>query len=234
MVTASNEVAQHCTLTADAANNSQQQVEEGRKLIVNTSSLVNELEAIIVDSNQAMAELADESRNITSILETIRGIAGQTNLLALNAAIEAARAGESGRGFAVVADEVRTLAQRTSESTEEIDTLITSLTQRTQVVSEKLSSSLEGSKQTVETTQQTKSVFEAIEQSVDSIRDLATQIASAAEEQNLVTEEINKNIHDLNDEASRAQGIAEDSRQTSDKMNEISTDLNTLVGRFKT
>ena len=80
----------------------------------------------------------------------------------------------------------------------------------------------------------TKSVFEAIEQSVDSIRDLATQIASAAEEQNLVTEEINKNIHDLNDEASRAQGIAEDSRQTSDKMNEISTDLNTLVGRFKT
>ncbi len=234
MVTASNEVAQHCTLTADAADNSQQQVEEGRKLILNTSTLVNELEAIIVDSNQAMAELADESRNITSILETIRGIAGQTNLLALNAAIEAARAGESGRGFAVVADEVRTLAQRTSESTEEIDTLITSLTQRTQVVSEKLSSSLEGSKQTVETTQQTKSVFEAIEQSVDSIRDLATQIASAAEEQNLVTEEINKNIHDLNDEASRAQGIAEDSRQTSDKMNEISTDLNTLVGRFKT
>ena len=142
------------TLTADAANNSQQQVEEGRKLIVNTSTLVNELEAIIVDSNQAMTELADESRNITSILETIRGIAGQTNLLALNAAIEAARAGESGRGFAVVADEVRTLAQRTSESTEEIDTLITSLTQRTQVVSEKLSSSLDGSKQTVETTQQ--------------------------------------------------------------------------------
>ena len=234
MVTASNEVAQHCTLTADAADNSQQQVEEGRKLILNTSTLVNELEAIIVDSNNAMAELADESRNITSILETIRGIAGQTNLLALNAAIEAARAGESGRGFAVVADEVRTLAQRTSESTEEIDTLITSLTKRTQVVSEKLSSSLEGSKQTVETTDQTKSIFEAIEQSVDSIRDLATQIASAAEEQNLVTEEINKNIHDLNDEASRAQNIAEDSRQTSDKMSEISTDLNTLVGRFKT
>ncbi|MCC9660424.1 methyl-accepting chemotaxis protein [Pseudoalteromonas sp. MB41] len=76
-----------------------------------------------------------------SIISVIRGIAEQTNLLALNAAIEAARAGDHGRGFAVVADEVRALSQRTSESTEEIATQLSTLRKMSDQVSKEMAAS---------------------------------------------------------------------------------------------
>ena len=234
MVSTSNEVAQNCNETASAADNSQQQVQQGRQYIQETSESVNLLEDIIVGSNDAMKELAEESANITSILDTIRGIAEQTTLLALNAAIEAPRAGAQGSGYALVADEERPLAQKTAESTEEIDTLISSLTKRTGIVSEKLSSSLEHSMQTVETTEKTKAVFEAIQQSVTTIRDMATQIAAAAEEQHSVAEDINLNITNVHDEALKANETSVQSETNSQTLNHLSDELTSLVSRFNT
>mgnify|MGYP000038262122 FL=1 len=102
----------------------EQSASTGTDIIQQASDEMTKVSAAVSEAAAVISELGAQSDMITSIVNTIRGIADQTNLLALNAAIEAARAGDQGRGFAVVADEVRQLAARTSSSTEEISQMI--------------------------------------------------------------------------------------------------------------
>lgn len=96
-----------------------------------TTSLMKEVDLSIREANEkleqlglGMREIGGASDQIATIIKVIDEIAFQTNILALNAAVEAARAGEAGLGFAVVADEVRTLAQRCTQATKDIGSVI--------------------------------------------------------------------------------------------------------------
>src|SRR5690606_27894678 len=93
---------------------------------------INEIGESSRTSSRAFEQLAERSRQITGIVQTMGENADQTNLLALNAAIEAARAGDSGRGFAVVADEVRKLAERALAAAKEVAELIGSMRDHTE------------------------------------------------------------------------------------------------------
>ncbi|AZE54777.1 Methyl-accepting chemotaxis protein [Pseudomonas synxantha] len=233
MVATANEVARSCSAAATSADEGYRDVHNGQQHIGEATSSVHKLSADLQKSTQTMELLEQDSKNINTILDTIRSIAEQTNLLALNAAIEAARAGDQGRGFAVVADEVRALARRTADSTGEIDSLLGNLARRTQEVTQQMQGSLLVSHASVERIQQARDSFDKIRGSVDSIRDQNTQIATAAEEQHQVAEEINRHIAQIHADAQLVEEFAHSAQTGSGRLTDISGQLKGLVGRFK-
>lgn len=234
MVATSNEVAQNCSQAASAAEDGQQQAEAGQHTMDQMVQDVEQLGRRIGQAAEAISQLQQDSQAITSILDTIRGIADQTNLLALNAAIEAARAGEQGRGFAVVADEVRALASRTASSTEEIHGLLNQLTLSTRKVSDEMQESVKQSRQSVALTAETSQAFTLIRGSVNIIKDMNIQIATAAEEQHQVAEEINQHIQSIHTDAASIAEISSVSKRTSTTLAEVAHGLHELVRSFKT
>ncbi|MBH3461679.1 methyl-accepting chemotaxis protein [Pseudomonas putida] len=234
MVATANEVARSCSQAAQSADSGQQQAREGQQQIDAAVQSVDRLSQEIEQSAQSIQQLERDSNAIQSILGTIRSIAEQTNLLALNAAIEAARAGEQGRGFAVVADEVRALAKRTADSTAEIDGLLGNLANRTAEVAEQMHASLEVSQQSVNRIGLARDSFGQIRESVDIIRDMNTQIATAAEEQHQVAEDINRHISQIHGDAQLVAELAQAARQDSQSLEGLSNELDALGRRFRT
>jgi methyl-accepting chemotaxis protein len=134
----------------------------------------------------------------------------------------------------VVADEVRALAKRTADSTAEIDGLLGNLAKRTSEVTQQMHASLEVSQQSVTRIGEARSSFGQIRESVDVIRDMNTQIATAAEEQHQVAEDINRHISQIHGDAQLVAELANSARLDSQSLAGLSSELDGLVRRFKT
>lgn len=233
MSTTVNEVAKNAEYASTSAQEGSTAASIGKQVVNDTISAIDELASDVQASSDVIGKLQGDSENIGSVLDVIKGIAEQTNLLALNAAIEAARAGEQGRGFAVVADEVRTLAQRTQESTKEIETLVVNLQSGTQQAVKVMTNSQERAKNTVSQASKAGESLSSITQAVDNILDVNTQISSAAEEQSITTEEINRNINNIQTVSEQTTTGAKQTAASSNELNQLSVQLQDLVGQFK-
>jgi methyl-accepting chemotaxis protein len=233
MTLANKEMATVANGTAVEADNSSNLANQGTKAVDESSERIKALVTDIDRVIQLSAQLQGNSEKIVSVLDVIRGVAEQTNLLALNAAIEAARAGEHGRGFAVVADEVRTLATRTQESTNDIQSIIEELQGSVLDSSSAIASGKKNADDTVEMFKQAYEVFEEIHNSAIKVNNLANLTAEATGEQSAVAEEINKNLHQLNEQSEAANSVAETGLGLSDRVRDVSLSLNRLVGSFK-
>ena len=227
------EVAKNANDAADAANETDRQSKDGMKVVNNTVDTIVGLAAEIESAAEVIQNLEKDSNQIGTILDVIKGIAQQTNLLALNAAIEAARAGEQGRGFAVVADEVRTLASRTQESTEEIQSMIEKLQSGTKVAVNVMSDSRKYADDSVNHAKSAGDALKMITESIGTITEMNTQIATAAEEQSAVSEEINANIVNISHAAEEAAEGANSTSTESERLAEMAKELQLLVQQFK-
>lgn len=233
MVISIAEVARNAESATVSANSGNDQAIKGKETVKQTSDAINRLAVDVNSAAGVIAKLNEESGNIGSVLVVIKSIAEQTNLLALNAAIEAARAGEQGRGFAVVADEVRTLAQRTHDSTSEIEALIAALQKSSESAYKAMGANESLATESVEHSNNAGESLSSITASVSEIVDINVQIAGAAEEQSATSSEINDNIQNV-------QSFSEETVKNSQHVSEITvevdklgSELASLVSRFK-
>ena len=211
MATVVEDVAHNVTQTAENAETADSEAVEGNRVVTATMGQIENLAQDINAASEVIDKLQQETDNIGSVLDVIRGIAEQTNLLALNAAIEAARAGEQGRGFAVVADEVRTLASRTQSSTQEIQEMIERLQNGAREAVQMMEKGTSQAGESVSQAEAASRSLDAITDGVSSIKDKTNQMASASEEQSAATREMERNMNN----------IAEAARQTSEGSVEI-------------
>ncbi len=228
------EVAKNAEQAKNAAEQAEIEANKGREIVQNSAESIKILADDVVQSSDVIRSLEQDSESIGSVLDVIKGIAEQTNLLALNAAIEAARAGEQGRGFAVVADEVRSLASRTQESTEEIQTIIEKLQSGTRKAVEAMDKGRNQAESSVEQSIAAGESLKTIAQAVHFITDLNTQIANAAHQQSRVTEDISQNIVMIRDVANSTSAEANELSSSSEILSSMSNELQNQVDKFST
>ena len=233
MTATAQEVASHAHSAAELTVEANTASNDGLNTMRQAQSSINRLSEQVEDNVDTVNKLAEQTNNVGTVLNVIRGIAEQTNLLALNAAIEAARAGEQGRGFAVVADEVRTLAQRTQESTEEIEGIIHSVQSSAKDMVSVMDNSRHVTTESASLFNDAASKLDKISDSISEMTELNEQVATAAEEQTSTSEEITKNITEVAGLTEGTVQIARENIEMAETLEQLASQTTELSNKFK-
>jgi hypothetical protein len=192
-----NEVAGNTNNASDSASQVSENAYEGQKVVNQAVQEMQKVAEVIRSSAVTVGKLGATSERIGEFVNVINEIADQTNLLALNAAIEAARAGEMGRGFAVVADEVRRLAERTTTSTRQISTMVAEIQKGTQLAVESIELGKTEAEKGEALSHKAEESLNSIVLSIDEIKNMIAQIATASEEQAATASVIASNLEEI-------------------------------------
>jgi methyl-accepting chemotaxis protein len=227
------DISQSAASAFQAAELAENAVDESLKQINVSVAQSQDLSEEINKAAVTINKLADDTQNVTQILNVITSIAEQTNLLALNAAIEAARAGEQGRGFAVVADEVRELASRTAKSTNEIRELINILTVAASDSVNAMNTARDMATNNAEAAQATGNSIQLISEQILAINGMNSQIATATEEQTSVAAMVVDNVSNMHSSFEETMKALQQVGDVAQNLHKLSDNLLDSTSKFK-
>ena len=227
------DVAKNTSNIAQISTQAFDHAKDGEGVVKRSVDEVQAIASTVAESSQVMKRLGESSGQIGDIVGVINDIADQTNLLALNAAIEAARAGEQGRGFAVVADEVRKLAERTTQATSQINSMISSIQSEVAHAGVAMNNATLRVESGVEFSRKTGDSLRNIVSSVNTLQSMVQQIASATEEMSSVSETISSDIHGIAAGSKEISAGSGQIAQASSDLARLATELQSVVRQFK-
>lgn len=219
----------------------------GLRQAENAVAKIEEIRDVTINIANVITKLGEQSQQIGQIVDVIKGIADQTNLLALNAAIEAARAGDQGRGFAVVAEEVRKLAEQSSASTGQIESLIGNIQKEADRAVKIMEKGKSEVAQGVEAVNLAGTAFQTIVGEIDAVTEQVSQVFGANQQMTEGTKQAVKFVVSIGSiaeqNASSAQEMSAASEEQSATMVSVSKSaeelakygesLMHLIARFK-
>ncbi len=233
MAASAHSIGNDTETAADTTSATVSEALRGQQAVQDSSAVFQNMVAATHRTAEQMAKLEEQADGIGAIVDVIGGVAEQTNLLALNAAIEAARAGEQGRGFAVVAEEVRSLANRTQQSTVEIQKMISQLQENASLAATYMGDGKSQAENSTSHTQQIGASLDHMIDSMEAVKGINTGIASAAQQQSSVTQAMTRSVTEISDAVGNTARRAEQTASSVTNLTDLSTQLRQMVERFK-